>query len=196
MNRPITLAVDLDNVCVNTTECMINYINKLLPVNLKMEDITTYSIEAALPKQYQWIVEKGFRDKDMWKNIELISNCAKALEILNEENFKIVFATSSLPENLRKKINHLSRNLSFFPEGYVEKNTININDKYLLNVDILVDDCAKHITHTERKYNSIVFDYPWNRDIIEAPRIFRAYNWTQIYNYCKMIQARIYDREG
>lgn len=179
----IKIAFDLDNVCVNTTECILQYINERLPVNLKMTDITSYSIEAALPEEYKWIVESGFRDKQMWKKVKLLPQCANIIYTLYCEGYDIYFATSSLPENLRKKINHLSRNMQFFPEGYIEKRTININDKYLLNVDILVDDCLDHIANTKRNYWSIVLDYPWNRDraMIEQPRIIRVTDWNRIY---------------
>ena len=177
------IAFDLDNVCVNTTERIIEYINERLPVNLKMQDITTYSIEAALPEQYRWIVNAGFRDKEMWKGIKLLPQCANFISSLYSEGYDIYFATSSLPENLRKKINHLSRNMQFFPDGYIEKHTINISDKYLLNVDILVDDCLEHIANEKRNYWSIVVDYPWNRDkkTNAIPRIIRAKSWNDIY---------------
>ena len=197
LSKQIKLAFDLDNVCVNTTECMINYINQRLPFNLKMEDITTYSIEAALPEQYRWIVESGFRDKEMWKSIQFLDHCIEVLESLYYEGYDIHFATSSLPENLRKKINHLSRNMHFFPEGYVQNKTININEKYLLIVDILTDDCLKHIIDERRTYYSIVMDYPWNRDskTIELPCIARANDWLGIYDRIHTITDLIREKQ-
>lgn len=186
------LAFDLDCVCVNTTERMVEYINERLPVNLSIENITTYSIEAALPPQYKWIVDAGFRDKEMWKGVKLLPHCAEVMKKLYNEGFEIYFATSSLPENLRKKINHLSRNMPFFPKGYIERHTINICDKYLLNVDVLIDDCLEHIANEKRGYWSVVLDYPWNRNI-DLPRISRAYNWFDIYEKIHMIKENNYD---
>ena len=128
---PLKIAIDLDCTVLNTTERLIEYINERVPVNLKIEDITSYSIEAALPEQYQWIVDSGFRDKEMWRGVQVLPYAADVIKKLYDEGHEIFFATSSLPENLRKKINHLSRNMHL-PKEYIERHTININDKYLL----------------------------------------------------------------
>jgi 5'(3')-deoxyribonucleotidase len=45
----LKIAIDLDCTVLNTTERLVEYINERVPVNLKIEDITSYSIEAALP---------------------------------------------------------------------------------------------------------------------------------------------------
>lgn len=183
------ISIDLDNIIINTTETLIRYINERLPVNLKMSDITTYSIEAALPKQYRWIVEAGFHDRNFWKEVSLIPYAAETIEQLFHEGHWIWFATSSLPENLRKKINHLSRNLPFFPEDFVWKHTINLQDKSLLNVDVLIDDCLGHLLHPDRKYVGVALDYPWNQTNGSVPNLIRAYNWQDIYNSIKIIES-------
>ena len=191
------IAFDLDCVCINTTERLVEYINERLPVNLRMEDITTYSIEAALPEQYQWIVEAGFRDSIMWKGVKVLPFCPEVIDQLYNEGHEIFFATSSLPQNLRKKINHLARNLHL-PEGYVERHTINIRDKYLLNVDVLVDDCADHITHPKKKYYGIVLDYPWNRgeDVDNTPCTTRAFGWCSILEKIHMIERLLKENDN
>lgn len=194
----LKLAFDLDCVCVNTVDCVINYINERLPVNLKITDIKDYNIESALPEQYRWIVEESFNSAKMWKNVTLLPGCAEKLKQLYDEEYEICFATSSLPQNLRKKINHLTRNLPFFPDDYVWLHTINIHDKYLLNVDILTDDCVKHIIHPERKYWSLAFDYPWNNkeEVDRTPCVTRVHNWDEVYSAIKMIESLIKENEN
>lgn len=184
------IGIDIDCVCVNTTECLVNYINERLPVNLKLSDITTYSIEAALPEQYRWIVDAGFRDSKMWKKIEMIPYCAETIEQLYKDGFEIYFVTSSLPENLRKKINHLTRNMPFFPKDFVWRHTINIQDKSLLDLDILVDDCLGHLLNEHRHYKSIALDYPWNQldESNEPNDFYRCKNWREIYYLIKDIE--------
>ena len=186
----IKLGVDIDNICVNTTESLVEYINERVPVNLKMSDITTYYIENALPDQYKWIVASGFRDRDMWKKVKLLQDCDVALNMLYDQGYEIYFVTSSLPENLRKKINHLSRNMQFFPKDYVWQKTINMQDKSLLNLDILIDDCLWHLLAPNRLYKSICLDYPWNQveETDEPNDFYRAYDWRQIYHLIKAIE--------
>lgn len=192
----IKLAIDLDCTVLNTTERLVEYINERLPVNLKIDDIKTYSIEEALPKQYRWIVDAGFRDKEMWKGVEVLPYAANVIKQLYDEGYEIFFATSSLPENLRKKINHLARNM-YLPKEYIEQHTINISDKYLLNVDILLDDCLTHLGNTQRNYWSIVFDYPWNRgDIDKQPCVTRVYDWLGAYTAIKTIESLIKEDEN
>lgn len=190
------IAIDLDNIVINTTETLVNYINERLPVNLKISDITTYSIESALPEQYRWIVEAGFRDKLMWKEVTLLPSAVEVIELLYNEGHDIWFATSSLPENLRKKINHLSRNLPFFPEDFVWRHTINLQDKSLLNVDVLIDDCLGYLLHPDRKYVGIVLDYPWNQTEGSILNLFRAYSWWGIYDNIKMIETLLKENEN
>lgn len=179
----LKIAIDLDNTVISTTETLVKYINERLPVNLTMDDITTYSIEAALPEQFRWVVDNGFRDKNMWKGVHLLPDCVEVIETLYNDGHEIFFATSSLPENLRKKINHLSRNMPFFPKDYVWKHTINIQDKYLLNVDILIDDCLEHALHPLKQYESLLIDYPWNRgkDVDGTNYVIRVFDWWDIY---------------
>ena len=191
------LSIDLDNTILNTTECVLSFINKRIPVDLKISDITTYSIEDALPPRFKWIVEDSFTNKNMWKNIELLPDSAEIIEKIYNDGHEIWFATSSLPENLRKKINHLTRNLPFFPEGYVQSHTINIQDKYLLNVDVLIDDAPVHLWHKDRKYYSIAMSYPWNESETadKMPMFTRAKNWTEVYNRIKMIESLVKEND-
>lgn len=176
------LGFDLDNVCCDTTEKMIEYINERVPVNLSLEDIKEYYMEKALPDQYKWIIKNGFESKDFWKTVEMIDGAATYLTRLYYERHEIYFCTSSLPQNLRKKINFIQRNLPLFPDNYVEEYTINIRNKQLLKLDYLVDDCLDNLIG-ERDYISICYDYPWNRSIGDNHYNFRRVkNWEEIYN--------------
>ena len=190
------IAIDLDNIIINTTETLVDYINERLPVDLKMSDITTYSIESALPEQYRWVVDAGFHDKNFWKEVKVIPEAIEVIEQIYNEGNSIWFATSSLPENLRKKINHLSRNLPFLPKDFVWRHTINLQDKSLLDVDVLIDDCLGHLLHPDRKYVGIVLDYPWNQTESNIPNLLRAYSWWGIYDRIKTIETFIKENEN
>ena len=182
------IGIDLDNICCTTTISVLDYINSRLPVSLTLDDITSYSIEAALPEQYKWIVESAFNDSKMWKGVKLLPDCAKYIEKLYDDGHEIWFATSSLPQNLYKKINHLTRNMQFFPEDYIREHTINIRRKQLLRFDVLIDDCLANLVD-DRTYYSIVLDYPWNRTDDTAPMFTRAKDWAEIYEKIQFIDA-------
>ena len=183
------IGIDLDNVCVTTTQAVCDYINERLPVHITLEDITTYSIEAALPEQFKWIASSAFRDKLMWQKVQIIDDAVKYIEKLYNDGHEIYFVTSSLPENMRKKINHLSRNMHFLPKEYIEKHTINIQTKQLLDIDILIDDCIDQLKKP-RWYISICLDYPWNRNYFEKS-LYHCKNWEQIYERIKIIEKEM-----
>ena len=191
---PLKIAIDLDCTVLNTTERLVEYINERVPVNLKIEDITSYSIEAALPEQYQWIVDSGFRDKEMWRGVQVLPYAADVIKKLYDEGHEIFFATSSLPENLRKKINHLSRNLHFFPKDYVWQHTINTQCKQIIKLDVLVDDGLFNLLG-DREYVSICVDMPYNQTSEYIPNFYRAYNWDDIYCKIKMIESLIKEND-
>lgn len=174
------IGIDLDNVVVNTTESVIEYLNERIPnLNAKMEDMKQYWLEKNLPSAYSLLVQESFENKKMWKKVKLIKGAKKYIKKLFEDGHEIYFVTSSLPENLRKKIKHLTRELDFLSEDYVWKHTVNIQYKQLLNLDVLIDDCMDNLTGT-RTYKSICFAYPWN-ECIADPRIFRCNDWRSIY---------------
>ena len=146
---PLKIAIDLDCTVLNTTERLVEYINERVPVNLKIEDIMSYSIEAALPKQYQWIVDSGFRDKEMWRGVQVLPYAADVIKKLYDEGHEIFFATSSLPENLRKKINHLSTTPKIPPvydlPGSSRAIRVIHERKYKYNIYYTVDESKKKV---------------------------------------------------
>lgn len=177
------VAVDVDNVLCNTTVEIINFINERLPdVELKMSDIISYWIEDALPSQYDWIVPLAFEQSSVWKKVKLIDGAAEILEKLYNSGVEVYFATATTAENFKKKIGFLERSFPFFPKGYVKEHAISIKHKQILDVDYLIDDYADNLTG-QRRYRSICFDYPWNRELKDnGDTIRRVYNWNMIYD--------------
>lgn len=174
------IGIDLDNVVVNTTEALVEYLNERIPdLNLEINDIKEYWLEKNLPPEYSLIVREAFESKYLWKKVKLIKGARKYIRKLYDEGHEIYFVTSSLPENLRKKIKHLSRNLNFFPEGYVFNHTINIHNKQLLNLNILIDDCIDNLTGSFTYY-PICMEYPWNQKYKD---ITHVKDWKEIYNF-------------
>lgn len=185
------IGIDLDNVVVNTTESVIEFLNERIPnLNMKLEDCSKYWLEQNLPKGYELIVQEAFENKHMWKKVKVIKGAKKYINKLREDGHDIYFVTSSLPENLRKKIKHLERELDFFEPGYVWRHTINIHKKQLLDLDILIDDCLDNL-NGGRRYTSICFTYPWNKNIIDHS-IIRCDSWKEIYNEVKAIEEGEY----
>lgn len=185
------LGFDLDGVVVDSPQQVVNYVNERLGLNLCMNDFKTYSMEDALPDQYRWIISAAFKDCEMWRKVKLIDGAYKTIKKLYEEGHEIWFVTSSLPSNLRKKINHLARNLDFLPKDYVWLHTINTQCKQIIKVDILVDDGLFNLTGN-KDYFSICYDMPYNQtNDNEIDNFYRAHNWDEVYSFIKMIDRFI-----
>ena len=181
----LDIGIDLDGTLVNSPEMVLEFINERLPVNLTIEDITSYCIEDALPEQYKWIVNTAFKSPEMWKKVGFYEGAQEAVNQLYHDDHRLWFTTSSLPQNLRKKINHLARNIEV-PNDYVESHTINIQKKQLLRFDVMIDDALYQLTG-DRTYNSICMDKPYNQTDVYIPDFWRVTNWKQAYTVINAI---------
>ena len=192
------IAIDIDNVLTNTTVEIINFINNCFPsIQLGMEDLKSYWIEDALPAQYSWIVPLAFEQKSVWKKVKMIDGAAHYIRRLYEDGFEIYFATATTAENFRKKIGFLTRELNFFPEGYVRQHAISIKKKQLLDVDFLIDDCYDHFTDAP-PYYGICFEYPWNKkynteEWAGKNRVIFCKDWKEIYHSIQWISTKNMD---
>ena len=76
---------------------------------------------------------------------------------------------------------------SFIPVS----NIIRINNKGLLNVDILIDDCVEQLISNIRCHR-VCIDKPWNQSVWdEAYGIHRCSNWNEIFE----VVNKIYEEE-
>lgn len=192
----MVVGIDLDNIVVNTTETVLNYLAERGAPKRTLEDIKDYWLEKSFPPEYALLVKEAFESKYMWKQIQLIDGAYEYIKKIYEDGHEIWFVTSSLPENLDKKIKHLTRNLDFFPEGYIWRHTINIHKKQLLKLDVLIDDCYDNLVGP-KDYWSICYRYPWNdKDYrkdnwinIDFERVIYTNNWEEIYRLINLLKC-------
>ena len=192
--RQLRVGIDLDGVVVDSPQQVVHYINRHLDTSFTMNDFKTYQMEDALPDKYKWIVNMAFKDPEMWKNVSLIEGAYENIEKLYQENFELHFVTSSLPQNLKKKIGHLSRNLNFFPKDFVWKHTINTQNKQIIDLDIMIDDGLFNLIG-DRRYYSICMDMPYNQTDELIPNFTRVHNWQEVYSAIKMVESLIKENE-
>jgi 5'(3')-deoxyribonucleotidase len=177
----VDIGVDIDNILVNTTECVLEWLAERGAPKKTIQDITIYYLENNYPTEYHMLIKEAFESKYMWKKIRLIEGAYDNLQKLYNDEHSLYFVTSSLPENLRKKIGHLARNLDFFPDNYIWRNTVNIHNKQLLDLDVHIDDFYNNLCG-KRHYTSICYNYPWNvKETAKDKSIITANNWDEIY---------------
>ena len=192
----MVVGIDLDNIVVNTTETVLNYLAQRGAPELTLGDIKGYWLEKSFPPEYSLLVKEAFESKHMWKQVRLIDGAYTYIKKLYEDGHEIWFVTSSLPENLDKKIKHLTRNLDFFPDGYIWRHTINIHKKQMLKLDCLIDDCYDNLVGS-RDYWSICYKYPWNyedcdkdnRMNMDFEGVIYVNNWEEIYRLIDFLKC-------
>lgn len=185
------IGVDIDNTICNTSESVLRYVNERIGTNLHLEDITEYYMEKFVPDDYKHLIPQAFHDKEMWKKVELFPAAKYYIDKLVSEGHDIYFVTATTFANIDKKSSFIRRH---FPRINVDDRLINIKNKQLLNLNILVDDYLENLLG-ERQYYSICYDYAWNQTNKPIPCFSRVKSWTEAYNKIQMVESLIKECE-
>lgn len=157
---------------------------------LSLADIKTYSIEDYVGEQYKKDFYKIFLDKQVWERVKLLPNCVDVIKKLHDDGYEIYFVTATDTANIHKKFGFLQRD---FPFINVKDRLICAHNKQMIKVDVLIDDCLDNLIGGE--YESILFDYPWNRhfDIYNTyDCVYRAYRWKDVFKIIRGISGNRY----
>jgi 5'(3')-deoxyribonucleotidase len=152
LNGKIKLAFDLDDILIDLIPAWLNYINIKHGTNKKPEDIKSWSIS----NYFRTDIRKGLLSKedlykplvddDFWRQIKPIEGMHDILKHLKDTNiFDIYIATASNYHTIKSKLNNCV--LKYYGDIINEDHIILINDKSMLNADILVDDYFGNINN-------------------------------------------------
>lgn len=189
----LLIAVDIDNCLNNLTECVLEVYNADSGDNLSLSDITAYHIENFVKPEYKKFFYQYFLDRNVWKKIKVQPHCREIIARLHNEGHRIIFVTTTEPENLPKKKNWLMRNFPFLD---IRGALFSCPVKQLVKCDILIDDCIANVTG-KRDYYSILLTYPWNKDrgLDGVSMLTEAKDWNEIYTKVKVIESLIKENE-
>lgn len=187
----LTIGVDIDNTLCNSSECVLNYVNERTGTNLHIEDITEYYMENFLSYEHKPLISQAFHDKEMWRNVTLLPNAKECIENLQQLGHDIYFVTATTFANINKKSSFLRKH---FPQIDIDNRLINIRNKQMLRLDIMIDDYLENLLY-DRTYYSIVFDYPWNQTKESIPMFTRVKDWNEVVQKIIMIESLIKENE-
>lgn len=172
------IGIDFDNILSNTTETYINLYNKITNSNYEMKDITDYNMSIFLPINHKKIINDLWLNNELWDNIKPIEDSQKYIEMLSKEH-ELYIITATNIENANIKYKWIRKNYPYINP----KNFIVCNDKQMVNVNIMIDDCIDNLSNST--YKGVLLDYPWNQCKCLDNNIVRVYNWEQIYEVIK-----------
>jgi len=177
MNK-FTIAVDVDNVINDLIKRTIDMYNQRRNTSLNLDDINHYNIYKILPIEEANEFCKLFREKQLWDSLSPAPKSQWGIKKLVDTGYNVVFATATDPINFPWKVDWIEHLFPFVNTN----NIVCIQDKSLLAVDVLVDDCLDNLLCSQKFYR-VCLDFPWNRDIHdEVYSIYRTFDWEDIVN--------------
>ena len=182
------IGIDLDDVINDLVFKWIECYNKDYNDTLSIEDIKSWDIAdyTKIGKDFY----KYLGDGKLFKSLSINDGAAKIIERLcKDQEVYIVTANASYNTGVcDDKVNFVKKFMPFFPI----KNIIFINNKSLLDLDVLIDDGLHNFEGF--KGFKIIFDRPWNQDY-DIENSFRMNEWSEMtLVLIQMIKLSIYGK--
>jgi 5'-nucleotidase len=173
------IGIDMDDVINNLVDVWLDCYNKDYLDNLSIEDIRGWDIDNYTKIGHD--IYKYLGDEKLFKSLDIKDDASTIIEeLLRNNEVYIVTANASYNKGVcDDKVNFVKKYLPFFPV----KNIIFINNKSLMDLDILIDDGVHNLETF--KGIKLLFDRPWNRD---CDKFDRASDWIDVFNYIKELK--------
>ena len=152
------IGIDLDDTINNLVDVWLGYYNLEYNDNLTIKDIKSWDIDKYVKCGMD--IYKYLGNEELFKVLSIKDNAANIIEkIIEKHEVYIVTANASYNFGVcDDKIAFIKKFLPFFPV----KNVIFINNKSLLDLDILIDDGLHNFK--EFKGIRILFNRPWTEN--------------------------------
>ena len=168
---PMTVFVDVDDVCANLVDRWIELYNEDYGDNLNPENITNCSIgDFTVPECGDKIYEY-LHLEHLYESIVPIDGALLGVNHIRNKGHRVVFATTSCPIQMMKKYEWLGK-WGFFERGDPKKDYITIGDKGLLHGHVLIDDGP----HNVKAFSgaTVTFGRPWNKSGVDWDDIMES----------------------
>jgi len=189
LSRSVTkpkIAVDLDGVLAETMEAWCRIVNERFGTRLKLDDLDTWTSwrKTGISKeQFFEILDETW---DGWESIPPTEPglAVKVAKVETLGSLDIVTGRS------KQTVEHAKDWLAHHRIPYERFVRVRgWRDKVFLNYDVYIDDAPELMPLISRNplMHGILYERPWNRDVVEMPRVFRVESWTRIPTVLKRI---------
>ena len=176
--------VDMDDILVNLLDEWLIHLNNYKGVTSKTRDeIDAWDMRKHYPTLTDYQLYGCLSDAQFWERVQPVEGARKYLRLLKEEGHEIYVATSSYPLSFWCKTEYcLFKHFDFL----TPKNVICINNKGLLNGDIMFDDYHENLRNF--KGIKILRNKPYNVNV-DTPYVdFRIDTWEEFYEIVKELK--------
>ena len=171
----------MDDICVNLLHEWLVTLNNIKGVVPKTEkDIVNWDMKLAYPMLTDNQLYSPLYDVEMWKRVQPVDDAYKYLKKLVDEGHEIYIATASYPNSYFIKTEYcLLKHFDFL----TPKDVICINNKSLLDGDVLFDDYHENLRNF--KGIKVLRNKPYNTNV-DTPYVdFRIDTWEEFYEIVK-----------
>ena len=189
------IALDIDDILCDLVPTGIKLYNAEMGKHIALDDITSFHLHECLDPQDADMILNIFEGQAIYNYLNPIPDAQWGLETLMKQGHRVFLATATPYRSFANKVDWVCKH---FP-CITSDDIIRIQDKSLLNTDIMVDDKLDNLT--KNLCNRVVLDYPWNRNKTKeyVYDLHRAYNWVDIIDIINNIERKeqeLYEQES
>ena len=188
------MSVDIDGVLLDTMITYVNLFNKKYSTSYTKNDVTDWEFF------YDWDIS----EKEAWEfflqiyrdsmNTPFIDE--KIPEILKDLNTKHdVYIVSARMNEYREPILDKLRHHEIYPEIHYLELILLYHKPYDLKLkqdfDVFIDDNPNLVEPIKEMKDRVLllFDQPWNQDVVANKNVIRVRNWTEIQEYFTSVNS-------
>jgi len=184
----LKIAVDLDGVLAESMLVWCERANKEFGIRSKMEELDSWASWKKFPiskDDFYRILDESW---DEWREIpptepdvaEKVARIEKFgdLDIVTGRSKRTVQAAKNWVDNQKVRYRRFVRVLGW-------------RDKILLDYDVYIDDAPDLMPLISRspKAWGILYERPWNRSVVDMPKVLKAKSWQKVPALLKQIQT-------
>jgi 5'-nucleotidase len=178
----LSLAIDMDEVLVDTLGKMLASYNQRYDANITPADLHGLELADIVPENHrQWVLEM-LHQPGFFADIAPMQGALACIDRLSRKHrVYIASAATEFPDSFRDKMNWLAHYVPSIPTHRI----IFCGEKSVLDVDYLVDDTPSHFEGM--RGTGLLFDAPHNR--LEQ-RYYRLNGWENLERAIEVHEAR------
>ncbi len=160
------IAIDMDEVIVDTAPVHLAAYNQLFSSDLRLADLRGRSIYEAISSDQEAATRDILHEHDFFQNLPEMFGAVDTVRSLSE-SYEIFIATAAMefPNSFPAKFRWLQSHLPFIPPSHI----VFCGDKSIIQADFLIDDSPRHFTHFCGQ--GILYTAPHNYGATGYPRV-------------------------
>lgn len=174
------IGVDVDGTVADLITEWLHQYNKDYDDNITKEDIHSWEIDEYVKDRCGKNIFSYLHNPSLYNEVSPITGALEGVKELRSMGHRVVFCTSANKFMAGRKLQWLSDH-GFLPKCNISPDYVEMNDKGLLRVDVLIDD---HIKNLEKFSGvKVLYRQPHNHSTFSPFTHFSAETWSDVVQY-------------